>query len=33
MAKTIELETARFILRKIEPGDIETLHSYWSDDI
>ena len=33
MTETIELETPRFKLRKIEPGDIETLHSYWSDDI
>ena len=27
------LETVRFTLRKINPGDIETLHSYWSDDV
>jgi len=33
MTETIELETPRFKLRSIEPGDIETLHSYWSDDI
>lgn len=33
MTDTIELETRRFRLRKIESGDIETLHSYWSDDI
>ena len=33
MIQTIELETARFTLRKIGPSDIETLHSYWSDDI
>jgi len=33
MTQTIELETARFTLRKIEPSDIETLHSYWSDDM
>lgn len=33
MTKVIELETPRFRLRKIEPSDIETLHSYWSDDI
>ncbi len=33
MIQPIELETERFILRKIEPSDIETLHSYWSDHI
>lgn len=33
MTQTVKLETRRFILRKIEPGDIETLHSYWSNDI
>ncbi len=33
MTATVQLETARFTLRKIEAGDIETLHSYWSDDI
>jgi len=33
MIEIIELETPRFRLRKIEPGDIETLHSYWSDEI
>lgn len=33
MKQIIELETARFTLRKIEQGDIETLHSYWSDPI
>ncbi len=33
MTQTIELETARFILRKIESSDIEILHSYWSDNI
>jgi len=32
MTEIIELETRRFRLRKIEPGDIEILHSYWSDD-
>lgn len=31
MTQASELETARFTLRKIEPGDIATLHSYWSD--
>jgi len=33
MPHTIELETDRFTLRKIQSGDIEILHSYWSDDI
>lgn len=33
MAQLIELDTVRFILRKIEPRDIETLHRYWSDDV
>ncbi|MEN6325227.1 MAG: GNAT family protein [Syntrophomonas sp.] len=33
MTQNIVLETPRFILREIEAGDIETLHSYWSDDI
>lgn len=28
-----KLETVRFTLRKIEPGDIEALHSYWSDGV
>lgn len=32
MHQLIELETARFNLRKIDAGDLETLHSYWSDD-
>lgn len=32
MNRLLELETARFNLRKIEAGDLETLHSYWSDD-
>lgn len=31
MNRLLELETARFTLRKIETGDLETLHSYWSD--
>ncbi|MFX4263438.1 GNAT family N-acetyltransferase [Pelotomaculum propionicicum] len=29
----LELETDRFTLRKIEDGDLETLHSYWSDEV
>ncbi len=33
MTHAIKLETARFILRHIEPGDVETLHAYWSDNI
>lgn len=33
MTQKIDLETSRFTLRKIEASDIETLHSYWSDDI
>lgn len=33
MTQIIELATDRFTLRKIEPSDIETLHTYWSDDI
>ncbi|MDD2621028.1 MAG: GNAT family protein [Syntrophomonadaceae bacterium] len=32
MTETKGLETARFTLRKIEAGDIEILHSYWSDE-
>ncbi len=33
MNRIFELETTRFTLRKIEAGDLETLHSYWSDDV
>jgi len=33
MTDQIKLETSRFILRMIEPGDVGTLHSYWSDDM
>lgn len=32
MNRLFELETERFTLRKIEAGDLKTLHSYWSDD-
>ncbi len=33
MTHALKLDTARFILRKIESSDIEILHSYWSDEI
>lgn len=33
MHRLHELETDRFILRKIEEGDLETLHGYWSDEV
>ncbi len=33
MNRIFELETTRFTLRKIKAGDLETLHSYWSDDV
>ncbi|OPZ73927.1 MAG: putative ribosomal N-acetyltransferase YdaF [Firmicutes bacterium ADurb.Bin456] len=32
MHQLLELETTRFTLRKIEDRDLETLHSYWSDE-
>ena len=33
MNRIFELETTRFTLRKIDAGDLETLHNYWSDDM
>jgi Acetyltransferases, including N-acetylases of ribosomal proteins len=33
MNRSNELETTRFALREIGAADLETLHSYWSDDV
>jgi len=33
MNRSNQLETTRFALREIGVADLETLHSYWSDDV